>query len=800
MRNFHTSGKLQSWQISDNRLEVHYEYALLQIHRCHEHGISIGIKRNNALSEHVSYSVVQDANLPWLEIMEDTEYLKLVTKTCYVAINKQKLTVNAYTLSGEAILEDHATLGTMWKDGSIWICKKKREAERIIGLGEKTGPLDKSGKIYTHWNHDNFAYSEDSDALYASFPFYYGVYNDVVYGIFVDQPQRSVFDFGTSNEEATILKIENNSVCYHFFYSGDMRGVLKAYTDLTGYAPLPPIWSLGYQQCRYSYYPQEEVITLAETFRRKEIPADVIYLDIHYMDAYKVFTWHKEFFKDLKKMIVSLHELGFRLVVILDPGVKVEENYEVYHELMALGAFVKWPDGNPYIGRVWPGRCIFPDFSHPQAREWWASRVSELRAAGVDGFWNDMNEPAVFGNAFPEITAFDMDGKGGTLNDGKNLYGNQMSESTFNGAKKGSAERPFVLTRAAFSGAQRFTAVWTGDNVANASHIKLSARLSVNLGLAGIPVAGADIGGFVGDTYPALFKRWIALGSFLPFFRTHTMINSLRAEPWTFGEEVEEISKAYIGLRYRMSFYWYSLFREYQESGIPPLRSLALDYWKDPNIYNSEFSDQFFLGSHLMIVPVDPESKIVKIYLPEGNWYDWYTDKEYEGGKVHLFELHPHWIPVFVKEGALIPLKKEVTQQFNLETEEIEWHLYGNRLPAEATLYLDDGITQDGDLENYYLRKLKFDSAAQKMTLFEPEGKYFCIFSKIILHLHGIKNVQKAGNQVDKEGELVTNYRLVNPVSNFDPFPSDDLDTQIIFGLRTISLAHTNDKMEVNIN
>lgn len=799
MQGFQTSGALQSWQMSDHKLVIQYEYVLLELHRSHAYGISIRVKTFGYDSDHVSHAVIRNLNLPWAEVSEEADSLRLLTETCYLVISKSQMIVNAYTLNGDPIMEDHETLGTMWKGDSIWLCKKKRENERIIGLGEKTGPLDKSGKIYTHWNHDHFAYGEDSDALYASFPFYYGVHDNIVYGMFVDQPQKSVFDFGTSNEEAIILKIENPSVCYHFYYSGDMRGVLKAYTDMTGYAPLPPIWSLGYQQCRYSYYPQEEVISLAETFRRKEIPADVIYLDIHYMDAFKVFTWHPAFFRDWKKMIERLHELGFRLVVILDPGIKVEENYAVYNELMALGAFVKWPDGKPYVGRVWPGRCLFPDFSNLVAREWWANRVSELREAGVDGFWNDMNEPAVFGNAFPEITELDMDGKGGTLNDGKNLYGNQMSESTFEGAKKGSTERPFVLTRAAFSGAQRYTAVWTGDNVASASHIKLSARLSVNLGLAGIPVAGADIGGFVGDTYPALYKRWIALGSFLPFFRTHTMINSLRAEPWSFGEEVEEISKTYIGLRYRMALYWYSLFREYQESGIPPLRSLALDYCNDPNIYNSEFSDQFLLGPHLMIVPVEPEDKIVKIYLPAGNWFDWYTDKEYEGGKVHFFELHPHWIPVFVKEGALIPLKKDVTQQFNLDTAEIEWHLYGNRIPAEAVLYLDDGITYGGEHENHYMRKVQFDPTEQKLIFFEPEGKYFCNFSKIICHIHGVKNVQKAGNQADKKGESGTNYRLVNPVSNFDPFPSDDLDTQIIFGLKTFSLAHTNDKIEIKI-
>ncbi|MBK7428943.1 MAG: glycoside hydrolase family 31 [Saprospiraceae bacterium] len=800
MQGFQTSGSLQFWQMSDNRLFVQYEHASLELHRSHEYAISVRIRTIDRDSDHVSYAVIRDLNLPWMEVIEGVDSLRLLTETCYLEISKKQLLVNTYTLNGDPILEDHETLGTMWKAGSVWICKKKRENERILGLGEKTGPLDKSGKIYTHWNHDNFAYGEDSDPLYASFPFYYGVNESNVYGLFVDQAQRSIFDFGTSNEEASILKIDNDSVCYHLYYSGDMRGILRAYADMTGYAPLPPIWSLGYQQCRYSYYPQEEVIALAETFRRKEIPADVIYLDIHYMEAFKVFTWNKELFNDWKKMIEEIHKLGFRLVVILDPGVKAEEDYAVYNELIALGAYIRWPDGKPYVGRVWPGKCIFPDFSNPAARAWWANRVSELREAGVDGFWNDMNEPAVFGNAFPEITEFDMDGRGGSLNDGKNLYGNQMSESTYEGARKGSSERPFVLSRAAFSGAQRFTAVWTGDNVASASHIKLSARLSVNLGLAGIPVSGADIGGFVGDTYPELFKRWIALGSFLPFFRTHTMINSLRAEPWSYGEEVEEISKAYIGLRYRMALYWYSLFKEYKESGIPPLRSLALDYWQDSNIYNPEFSDQFFLGPHLMIVPVDPESRIVKIYFPEGNWFDWYTDKEYEGGKVHFFELHPHWIPVFVKEGALIPLKKEVTQQFNLETEVIEWHLYGNRIPASATLYLDDGITLGGEEENFYLRSVKFDPSEQKITLLAPEGKYFCKFSKIIFFLHGLKNTQNAGIQADKEEEKLTNYRLVNPVSNFDPFPSDDLDTQIIFGLKTISLAHTNDKIEINID
>jgi alpha-glucosidase len=323
----------------------------------------------------------------------------------------------------------------------------------------------------------------------------------MVYGIFFDNTSRSKFDFGASSDNtSSSFSAVDGEMNYYFIGGSTVAGILASYAGLTGRMNLPPLWSLGYQQCRWSYYPDTEVLNLARTFRERRVPADVIYLDIHYMDAYKIFTWHPERFSRPKAMLDTLRSMGFHVVTIVDPGIKIDTGYVAHDEGVKNDYFIKYPDGRKYIGSVWPGRCYFPDFTSEPVRKWWGASFARLIEPGVEGFWNDMNEPAVWGQNIPDLVQVNYDGEQATMRQAHNIYGMEMARSTYEGSKALlGGKRPFVLTRAGYSGVQRYSAIWTGDNVPTDEHMMLGVRLVNSMGLAGMPFSGPDVGGFSGD-------------------------------------------------------------------------------------------------------------------------------------------------------------------------------------------------------------------------------------------------------------------------------------------------------------
>jgi alpha-glucosidase len=354
--------------------------------------------------------------------------------------------------------------------------------------------------------------------------------------------------------------------------------------------------------------------------------------------------------------------MGFHVVVMCDPGIKVEEKYKAYDDGVKNDVFIKYPDNTYYTGQVWPGWCHFPDFTKPETRLWWKDQFQEYIDLGIEGFWNDMNEIATWGQMIPENIEMNFEGNRASMRRGRNLYGFQMARSTYEGAKallKG--KRPFNLTRSGFSGIQRYAAVWTGDNVAYDEHMILGVRLVNSMGLAGIAFTGYDVGGFVGDANNKLFARWISIGAFSPFFRGHSMINSRDSEPWAYGEEVEQISRNYIKFRYRLLPYIYSLFYEASETGMPVQRSLAIDYTHDPKIYDGLYHNQYLFGPSILVAPVESTKEYVKVYFPEGDWYSLYDGKRFPGNNEVILECPVHRLPVFVKGGALIPMKPAIS-------------------------------------------------------------------------------------------------------------------------------------------
>ncbi|MGY3215223.1 glycoside hydrolase family 31 protein [Mucilaginibacter sp. HD30] len=425
--------------------------------------------------------------------------IELYTSAIKVLINKNPLRFSFFTDDGKLLSGDDQRFGTTLEGDKVMNYRKLHADEMFLGLGEKTGNLNKRGMHYVNWNTDAAVHTTKDDPLYKTIPFYLGLHSGVCYGLFFDNHHRSYFDFGASTDEQfTWFGADGGDMNYYFFGAQSIAEIIKDYTWLTGRMEMPPLWSLGYQQCRWSYMSAYEVLGIAKKFRERSIPADAIYCDIDYMDDFKIFTWNKQSFPDPKGMVDQLKAINFKLVTIVDPGIKIEQGYKEYDEGVAKCYFATYPNGELYTGSVWAGRSHFPDFFNEEVREWWGKAFTALTGVGVEGFWNDMNEPAAWGQNIPPIVKFGDR----YMPEIRNAYGMQMSRATQAGTKKIlDNKRPFILTRAAYAGTQRYSAIWTGDNSASDEHMLFGQRLVNSLGLGGFSFIGVDMWWIYGQPY-----------------------------------------------------------------------------------------------------------------------------------------------------------------------------------------------------------------------------------------------------------------------------------------------------------
>jgi alpha-glucosidase len=725
----------------------------------------------DSFEDDFSYAVTGKPHETEYQLLDLEDKLIIHTAQVQLHIQKDPVRFEFYTNDLKLINQDDPAFGTSWMGSEVCTYKKLQPGERFIGMGEKTGNLDRRGRAYTHWNTDYFEYPVDGDPLYCSTPFYMGVHSGLSYGIFLDNSHKSVFNFGASNDRFASFSAAEGNMNYYFIHYDTVADIIKAYARLTGTITVPPLWSLGYQQCRYSYYPDKEVLNVARTFRDKNIPADVIYLDIHYMDAYKIFTWHPEHFSEPARMLKELRDMGFHVVVIVDPGIKKEGGYQQFDEGVARDLFLKYPDGENYTATVWPGDCYFPDFTKPETRDWWGAAFEGYVKDGLDGFWNDMNEPASWGQTTPDLIEFDFEGRGATHKEGRNVYGMQMARSTYEGTRKlMNGKRPFVLTRAGFSGVQRYSAVWTGDNVASDEHMMVGIRMVNSLGMAGVPYAGYDVGGFVGESSVALYTRWVSIGAFAPFFRGHTMINSRDSEPWSYGEEAEEISRNYINMRYKLMPYIYSLFFEASQTGMPVARSLAIDYTHDRNIYNTLFQNQYLFGPGILVAPVMSHQQISKVYLPEGEWFDLYCDRAYAGKKEYMVETPMDRLPLFIKGGSIIPMQSLVQYTQQEPDDVLMLHVYKGSQGGSFVYYEDDGQTYGYENGESMTRTFTYDNERRSFVISEKNGDYTSKFKRFKIYFHGfegqVTSVSLNGNAINSSKEDVAYFKQITA---FDP-------------------------------
>lgn len=719
-----------------------------------------------------SYGVTIHASRGYnkLEVSEDKDHFIITTSKLICKVTKANMRVSILDAKdGRVINEDE--LGFHWEESYhlggniVKMSKVSHRTESYYGLGDKPVQVSLKGRRFENWSTDSYAFGKETDPIYKAIPFYTGIHDNKAYGIFFDNTFKSHYDFAHERRNITSFWADGGEMNYYFIYGPQMQDVVANYTDLTGKPhTLPPLWALGFHQCKWSYYPESNVKEITQKFRDLSIPCDAIYLDIDYMDGFRCFTWDKNHFPDPKRMVKELEEDGFKTVVIIDPGIKIDHEYSVFKEALDKDYFCKRADG-PYMkGKVWPGECYFPDYTRPEVREWWSGLFKELiEDIGVKGVWNDMNEPAVMevpNKTFPDDVRHDYDGNPCSHRKAHNIYGMQMARATYHGLKKYSyPKRPFVITRSAYSGTQRYTSSWFGDNVATWEHLWVANVQAQRMAMSGFSFAGSDIGGFAEQPQGELFARWIQMGIFHVFCRVHSSGDHGDQEPWEFGDDITDIVRKFIELRYQLLPYLYTAFWKYAEEGTPIIKSLVL--YDQEDIHTHYRSDEFVFGDHILVCPImEPNAKGRRMYIPRGNWYNFWTDEVVIGGKEMWVNADIDSIPVFIKEGAVIP--KYPVQQYvgEKEFDEITLDIYYKKGKEKSQLFDDAHDGFDYKKGRYSLRTFKVTGKDKQFILQQhKEGKFDAKYTKFNLVFHNLPFTIKT-IQIDNEEIPLKNLKV----------------------------------------
>jgi len=682
--------------------------------------VRIKISRGGRFDESPTFALCVDplAGAVEFTVEQSPEVVRLRTAGMVVTLWLDPFRLDVHRSDGTAVVESAADpTGNYWTyatlNDAFTLRRRCRPEDAIYGLGEKSGRQNRRGRDFTLWNTDildpertkEFTAWRSSDDLrsektsiefdpyYISIPFFYHQThtNGSIGGSFVDNGYRGHYDFTPRDEYR--IHFAGGQYTEYIFAGPQMPDILASYSQLTGRMAIPPMWSLGYHQCRWAKYTQDAIEQLAHQFRDRDIPCDTLWLDIEYMDGFRVFTWNTAAFPDVPGMLARLAEQGFGVITIIDPGVKYDPGYWVFDQALERDVLCKTEGGDVYIGQVWPGNTAFPDFVTEEGRAWWGELNAAHVESGLVGIWNDMNEPAT-GAIPPDAMRFG----GGEYSHERfhNQYALLMAMGTTAGLLEAMPDkRTFVLSRAGFAGIQRYAANWMGDNMANWDHLWLSLPMATGLGISGQAFVGADVGGFEGDTNPELFLRWMQYGTLTPFCRNHSSIGWIDQYPWSFGGAIEDLVREAIQLRYRLLPYVYTSFATASETGAPVQRPLIFEHQHDHAA--RDLDDQYLFGADLLVAPVlKPGITARQVYLPSGTWYDWDTDEVLSGPRYVRVEVTMDRIPLFARGGAVIPMWPSAPPSAaGYQPTTVELHLF---VPAtdgtyRSTLQEDDGTT-----------------------------------------------------------------------------------------------------------
>ena len=706
----------KNYEINDNNINIYFSNIkiTLTIFENDIVKVFIGDKCEESISTN---GVVGDLGKGEFIVEEDSNFLVIKGKKVLTFVDKNTTEISFRDLEGNIINEDFQP---SFKDekGNVYI-SKVNDCLAYYGLGEKGGDLNKKGCYTENFNTDDPETDDDSVTYYKTIPFYVALKEEATYGIFFDNSFRSYFDMGKEMGDRIFFGAIGGQIQYYFIPGENIKEVVKNYTALTGRMEMPPLWSLGYQQCRFSYFSQEEVRELVKTFEEKDIPLDVVYLDIDYMDGFRVMTFKTPNFDDAAGLISDLKEKGIRTITIIDPGVKVDEEYPVFKRGKEGNHFTKKLDGEIFIGAVWPGDSAFPDFSNNDCREWWKSELKKfISEHRMDGIWNDMNEPCVFNNDHKTMLESCLHNSDNGVIEHKefhNRYGFEMSRCSKEAQEElHPNEREFSMTRATYAGGQRYSSVWTGDNMSLWSQMRMSISMNANLGISGFSFVGNDVSGFGLDSSEELFIRWMEMGPFIPIFRNHSNMYTRRQEPWAFGPRAEKIAKKSIELRYELLPYIYDLYYISHKEGLPIFRPMIMEYEKDMNLLN--IREQFMLGENMLVAPVLYEGERSKtIYLPKGSWFNYFTMEKLQGGKWYKLPCELDEILVFVKEGSIIPTYNKKFRNVKERPKNILLKVFGEN--AKGFHYNDDGHTMEYLEGKYTYMDIKVVDGKEELKL-----------------------------------------------------------------------------------
>lgn len=716
---------------------------------------------------------------------EDIDKFIITTDKLRCEVLKKGLLVNIYDAFGNAICEDDTGFymkeSVMKGVSRLKITKKSPATKRYFGLGDKPGKMQMRGDAYENWNTDSFGYDSEADTLYRSIPFYYALNEGRAYGIFLDNSYRTRFSYDRQDNGVSSFEARGGEMNYYFIYGPELLRVSEQYMNLTGKAELPAMWTLGYHQCRWSYFPEDVVRGLADKFIEHKIPCDAIYFDIDYMDGYRCFTWDKNHFPNPKQLIADLKKDGFKSVVMIDPGIRVDKAYHVYQDGIKNNVFCRRDDGRLMKGPVWPEECVFPDYTDPEVRKWWGKLYEDLYINDdVDGFWNDMNEPAVFeveSKTFPETVRHNHDDNPCSHRKAHNVYGMQMSRATYEGLKKLQPnKRPFVLTRASYAGGQRYAAAWTGDNTATWEHLHLANIQSQRMAISGFSFIGSDVGGFAQYPKAELLTRWFQLAVFHPLYRAHSIGYNLDGgatidekavakmkesglvpdqEPWAYGEPFTSIIREAIELRYKLLPYLYTAFYNNSKTGEPVLKPLVFVAQTDENTYDKE--EEFIFGRQILASPVSQKGIETKdTYLPQGLWYDYHTNEAIEGGQTITTETPLTAIPMYVKAGTVLPLYPVMQYTWEKPVEQLTLNIYYKIGREVSELYEDRGEGIEYKMGQYSLKMFEFRANDKGMILDQRKiGDFQPTYTTVKLNFIGFPAEMKA---IEVDGKIVEDF------------------------------------------
>lgn len=707
--------------------------------------IRVRIMRKTEM-EPPSYAVIRQPLGQFTDINYINNDILLSTDSLVVRISKNPVRINFFNKQTNRLLSgDDKTLGVVWMGSEVTGYRKMFKDEKIIGLGQKTGDINHVGQVLVDFNTDAAGFEPGTDPLYSSMPFFTSIHDSTVSGLFFDNTYKSTFDFNMAGAGDTYsISADGGEMNYYFFGASTMKGIIKDYTYLTGRMTMPPLWGLGYIQSKYSYMSQNALLSTAKKFRQTNIPCDAIFCDIDYMDHFKVFTWKRDSFPNPKEMVDSLKTMGFHLYVILDPALKIEKGYKMYDEGVSGNHFARYPNGKLFIGSVWAGPSHLTDFINNDTRKWWGKNLSFYTNDGITGFLNDMDEPSFLLKTTPNALLFGPKRDPVSFKEMHNIYGMEMARSTYEGVRSLTGVRPFNISRSAYSGIQRYAAMWTGDNQATDTHMMMDIRMCLSMNLTGLSYVGMNVGGFVGNPTGRLMERWMQIGAYMPLFINHYEKSFRPHEPFAFKKDVRDELRRDIRYRYAIIPYLYSLFYQASKNGIPILRALPFNYTFDSVVYEKQFQHEFMFGGYILVAPVLSTEDSAEVYLPQGLWFRLSSGEPYTGGKVIKVASPDNDLPVFVQSGAIIPMQTPI--EFTSQTGDgtLSLNIWNGENKTAFTYYEDDGISFKYETGDFYKRLICWDPLNRKVTLSLKKGSYKSKYTKVKLIFHKFNRLKNS--------------------------------------------------------